>query len=120
MTPPFASDLAFGTFLIGGPGREPHPLTRDESDRRMVAEVLGCTVTHGSRVESEHCPPRAGFECECVDAEPNINLDAFLRLAEYFGTKRIDVDGWQRGGGCPTCDFGERTSFVLTVLWEEA
>jgi len=51
----------------------------------------------------------------CSSESPQINLQSFLELSKYFGTTKIDVDDFRQTRGYPTCDYGAKNNFSVSV-----
>lgn len=49
-------------------------------------------------------------EYEYVD----MNFEILFNLAEYFGTKKIDIDNWS-SRGCDTCDYGSSYTHSIQI-----
>lgn len=46
---------------------------------------------------------------------PNISFGMLKKLSDLFGTEKIDVDNYSRGG-CETCDWGSAYGHTIQVL----
>lgn len=46
---------------------------------------------------------------------PPLSVEKLMKLVEFFGTRKIDVDGYGQSG-CETCDFGSDYGHDIRVI----
>ncbi len=59
-----------------------------------------------------------GFDIQCTrmyDSPIKPDLDTLMRLADIFGTRKIDVDNYS-AQGCETCDYGSAYGYTFNII----
>jgi len=70
----------------------------------------------GIEIEVEKTPKGFNITASDMYESPiNADLDTLMKLADIFGTRKIDVDDYSQRG-CESCDYGSAYGFTFNII----
>ena len=81
-----------------------------------ILKSAGDSYDSPEKIEWRRIEDGIEIDCSSMYGAPKITLEMLTKLAEYFGTTKIDVDNSTiNEQGCETCDYGSSYGHTIQI-----